>query len=266
MDLNINRHRIEIIYWFLCRPALYKQFGREFFSFMRRKNHPSLDKNEKAQKWCKTREITEQKALNQICADHEFEDIEIKYSSELANAIKTIQSKNFNWGGQGNISLNYNIANMLKASSILETGVAYGWSSLSFLLSLDERSIGQLTSIDMPFFGTKNEKDIGCVVPDHLRQRWALLRMADKDAIPKVLRKNHSIDLCHYDSDKSYNGKMWTLPRLWAHLRPGGILVCDDASDNLAFKDFSEQINVEPIVINTYDTQVIKHVGLLIKP
>ena len=76
------------------------------------------------------------KALNQICADHEFEDIEIKYSSELANAIKTIQSKNFNWGGQGNISLNYNIANMLKASSILETGVAYGWSSLSFLLSL----------------------------------------------------------------------------------------------------------------------------------
>ena len=99
---------------------------------MRRRNHPTLDKCEHALNWCKNREITEKEALNQICADHEFEDVEIKYSSELANAIKIIRSKKFNWGGQGNISLNYNIANMLKASSILETGVAYGWSSLSF--------------------------------------------------------------------------------------------------------------------------------------
>ena len=80
------------------------------------------------------------------------------------------------------------------------------------------------------------------------------------------LSKLNDIDLCHYDSDKSYNGKMWSLPRLWKHLRPGGILVCDDASDNLAFKDFSELINVKPIIIDAYDTKVFKHVGVLIKP
>ena len=266
MDFKINRHRVSILYWFLCRPTLYKQLVRELYSFIKRENHPSLDRSEDAHNWCENRAITEREVLSRICKDHEFQDIQIRNSLILEKATKIIESKRFDWGGQGNISLNYNLANALKAISILETGVAYGWSSLSFLLSLNERNIGNLTSIDMPFFGINNEQDIGCVIPSQLKDRWNLIRLADKDGIPKVFSKIHSIDLCHYDSDKSYNGKMWALPRLWKHLRPGGILVCDDASDNLAFKDFSETVNAEPMVINTFDTKAFKHVGLLIKP
>ena len=40
----------------------------------------------------------------------------------------------------------------------------------------------------------------------------------------------------------------------------------DDVSDNLAFKHFSEDVKVEPIVIKTFDTKVVKHVGVLVKP
>ena len=36
------------------------------------------------------------------------------------------------------------------------------------------------------------------------------------------------IDLCHYDSHKDYDARMWAYPRLWAALRSGGIFISDD--------------------------------------
>ena len=55
------------------------------------------------------------------------------------------------------------------------------------------------------------------------------------------------------------------LPKLWGILREGGILICDDISDNLAFKDFCEQQSIEPIIAKTFDSQVVKYVGIAVK-
>jgi hypothetical protein len=258
-------HRIKILIWFLKRPVLYKQFLREIYSFFKRDIHPTLNRSKEALKWCEQYAVDEPTAISRINPNWEFIDFNKEFPDLVKQAFEVINSFEFNWGGQGNLSLNYNIANHLKAKRILETGVAYGWSALSLLKSIYDQDEGKLISIDMPFWGTKYENKVGCVIPENFKDRWTLIRRPDRDSIPKVLKNNVQFDMCHYDSDKSYKGKCWALPRLWKCLRDGGILLCDDINDNLAFKDFCYKHNIKPIIAKTFDSQVVKYVGIAVK-
>ena len=46
-----------------------------------------------------------------------------------------------------------------------------------------------------------------------------------------------SIDLCHYDSDKSWWGRAYAF-LLWKALKPGGLFISDDIQDNMFFAEF----------------------------
>ena len=263
--MKITVHRLNIFLWFLSRPSLYKQFFRELLAFLKRNEHPTLSLTQESLTWCEKLALDEKSAVCKINPDWSLYEFEKEYHELVDNGFKIIQSFEFNWGGQGNLSLNYSLAHHLKATRIIETGVAYGWSSLSLLKALDVQKKGKLVSTDMPFWGTKHEKLIGCVVPENLKKFWTLIRRPDRDAIPNIIKSNLLFDLCHYDSDKSYAGKKWALPKLWGILREGGILICDDINDNLAFKDFCEQQSIEPIIAKTFDSQVVKYVGIAVK-
>ena len=58
---------------------------------------------------------------------------------------------------------------------------------------------------------------------------------------------------------------MWALPKLWRMIKKRGVLICDDINDNLAFKHFCENQNIDPIVVETFDSQIVKYVGIAIK-
>ena len=75
-----------------------------------------------------------------------------------------------------------------------------------------------------------------------------------------------TIDLCHYDSDKTYVGRMWAYDLLWDALEPGGFFVSDDIGDNDVFRVFAKSVAAEPIVVESerYDANV-KYVGVLRK-
>ena len=265
MDLKFNKHRAGICFWFVQRPSLYKQFCRELISFIKRKEHPTLAISKEAKHWCEKLAVDENHALKLISPSWKYLQFNEEFPSLVEDAFRIIKSLDCNWGGQGNISLNYNLANLFNAKHILETGVAYGWSSLSLLKSLDQRGTGSLISIDMPFWGTKYENQIGCVIPKKLHNRWQLIRLPDRDALPEILKSAKPFDLCHYDSDKSYDGKIWALPRIWNRINDQGLIICDDISDNLAFKDFCENFSLNPIIVKTYDSQVEKYVGIVVK-
>src|SRR5262249_43805840 len=102
----------------------------------------------------------------------------------------------------------------------------------------------------------------GVAVPDELRAGWTLIRQADRGALPLALQKVGSIDLCHYDSDKSYAGRRFAYPRLWRALRPGGYFISDDIGDNVAFHEFADEVAVQPTVVCTHE----KFVGVIRKP
>ncbi|MCP5115727.1 MAG: class I SAM-dependent methyltransferase, partial [bacterium] len=133
---------------------------------------------------------------------------------------------------------------------------------LAILLALQHRDEALLISTDRPYPRFGSEAHVGCVVPEALREKWRIIDRADRQALPRALKLMPEVDLCHYDSDKSYDGRMWASPRLWRALRPGGFFVSDDIEDNQAFRDFAAREGVEPLVVSWSG----HFVGVLVKP
>jgi predicted O-methyltransferase YrrM len=123
---------------------------------------------------------------------------------------------------------------------VVETGVAYGYSSFTVLSAMQRNGHGHLYSSDFPFFREHDpERLVGAMVPDHLRDEWTLLTQGDDANLPRILAAigDAPIDLLHYDSDKSYAGRRRALALLEPHLAPDGVLLMDDIEDNTLFRD-----------------------------
>ena len=138
-------------------------------------------------------------------------------------------------GGPAHVLL-HNICKYFQPKNVLET-VAYGGSTLSILSALKNNN-AQLISVDMPYPKMDNEDNVGCVVHPLLRSNWTLIRKPDIIGLPFALKKLGKIDLCHYDSDKSYRGRKWAQKKIWKSLNTNGIYIEDDINDNIAFKSF----------------------------
>lgn len=166
-------------------------------------------------------------------------------------------------GGPGDIDLLYAAVLLSGAQKVVETGVAYGWSSLALLAALEAQCKGTLTSVDMPYPKMNNEAWVGVAVPQRLRQRWTLVREPDRFGLSKAIALHGgTIDLCHYDSDKSYPGREYGYALMWHALTPGGVFISDDIQDNLAFRDFMARLNVPFAVTESQG----KYVGIARKP
>ena len=132
------------------------------------------------------------------------------------------------------------------------------WDDLKGRLTEDRRCFA--------FFHPKmnNEQFVGFIVPNELRALWKLYKLPDRKALKIIFKEIDSIDICHYDSDKSYRGRNWAYPLLWSKLRSGGIFISDDINDNMCFKEFSEALSLTPIIV--YLESENKYIGLLEKP
>ena len=126
----------------------------------------------------------------------------------LQDGIKKQSETSISMGGQANIHLLYNCVRLMKPKYVIETGVAYGWSSLAILKALYEIGYGNLISVDMPYPLKNNENYVGIVIPNYLKTKWKLIRKPDRPGIIEALNiANGKIDICHYDSDKSWWGR-----------------------------------------------------------
>lgn len=248
--------------WYVKRPHLYREAMRRVvrkLSFGQ--THSDSTRNE-AQAWCEENCMETRTYLRQLRAEDEFSPIEELFQSEFAEAEKRADNCPLRMGGAANLDLLYYLAEYCRATRVVETGVAGGWSSLALLLSLTHRPGARLISTDMPYPGVDNDRFVGQVVPDRLRSGWTLIRLPDRDGLPKALNQTPIIDMCHYDSDKSMEGRLWAYPRLWSAIRSGGVFVSDDVGDDVAFKQFAEEVGQTPVVIKFGN----KYVGVLIKP
>jgi hypothetical protein len=165
-------------------------------------------------------------------------------------------------GGPGYIELIYAAAKLSGARNAVETGVAYGWSSLALLAAMRERG-GHLVSVDRPYPAAGNEAFVGIAVPDEYRGNWRIVREPDRHGIRKAVGCfPRGIDIAHYDSDKSYRGRLYGYAVLWNALRPGGVFISDDIQDNMAFAAFVQARSVAYGVVETRG----KYAGIAIKP
>ncbi len=168
----------------------------------------------------------------------------------------------YKFGGGADQELLFNISKNKKIENILETGVANGWSTLSILLAIRKDKNKTLTSIDLPYPYKNSKKYIGSAIPKILKKKqWKLILGIDYEILIRFQKKKLKFDLIHYDSDKNYHSKTKSFNVIWNLLNDKGFLISDDVSDNSAFVDFAEYINVK-YYIYKFET---KHIGIIQK-
>ena len=254
--------KVKTAIWFINKPELYNQF----FQLVKSKIFTVDEKREEATEWCNNNFVSATKAFQLITGKLLPGTISDIFQSEFQEAKEIMSQFPDDRGGPGDMDLLYHLCEEKKITTVIETGVAYGWSSLAILLSLSTRSGTLLVSTDMPYAKMNGKDYVGCVVPNHLKRNWELIRLPDRQGLPKALNLSGKIGLCHYDSDKSYKGRLWAYPRLWEALIKGGLFISDDIGDNFAFKEFSDQIQRIPIIVKSdADKNISKYVGIIIK-
>lgn len=253
--------KLKTLLWFLARPALYSQLI--YLVRLRLNPHPKENTRKEAEEWCKSNSIGVKELLVKLFGLNkaQLEDPSAIYPEIFEKAREIEASLPVQMGYGGDINLIFSVARALRATKVVETGVAYGWSSLATLLAFNNNEDANLISTDMPYPKMNNEKYVGCVVPEELKKNWKLIRKPDRQGLPLALRELKSIDLCHYDSDKTFVGRKWAYPLLWKCLRKGGIFISDDIGDNIAFKEFCEDIDQEGYIMRFGN----KYIGLIVK-
>ncbi|MEM6630813.1 MAG: class I SAM-dependent methyltransferase [Bacteroidota bacterium] len=211
--------------------------------------------------WCNNNSTLRNEVFEKVLGKLDLKEVEALFPQIFEEAQKKADDCQIFMGGPGDLTLLYHLSKQSKTQYAIETGVAFGWSSLAILLGIKDQDSSKLISIDMPYVQGNNEPYVGSIVPEALRKNWTLLRQADRQGLPKALKMVPYLDLCHYDSDKSYYGRRWAYPKLWEALKTGGIFISDDIQDNWAFKEFCEDVNRKPQIVE-FDT---KYVGIIQK-
>lgn len=254
--------KLKTLLWFLQRPQLYPQMLRLASNKFKPWQARFENTSQESIAWCTPRALDSQAAYEKLTGQKAPTSIQIQFSGQLHDAEQRAQDCPVKMGGPGDLDLVHWLAEAIQATRVIETGVAYGWSSLAVLLSLQKRPGSRLVSTDMPYVSLNNEEYVGVVVPEALRSHWTIIRRADRQGLPLALAELPEIDLCHYDSDKSYAGRLWAYPLLWKALRPGGYFISDDICDNVGFRDFAAGLGLEPVIVKTHG----KFIGVIRKP
>lgn len=243
---------------YLKRPDLYPELGRKIIKNTVNRSNAFKGK-EKTNSWATERAVSQKEAVLKLFGI-DIDPFRTDYREALAAAEQKERACPVKMGGPGALELIYYACEFTNAKNVVETGVAYGWSSLASLLSLVKRE-GTLYSSDMPYLAQDGDQYVGYVVPEQLKKHWKLFRFADRESLPKIFSENQVFDVLHYDSDKSYSGRMWAYGELYQHLRKGGVFISDDIGDNSAYQDFCEKNNIETTVVE-YEG---KYIGVFIK-
>lgn len=250
--------KISTALWFATRPSFYPHAcalaARKFLP-----NRDGAREQHAAGEWAANRAVSVAEALCAIGIQGDPPSLDPALLDEgevLARRSKVTM------GGPGDLSLLHAAVALTGARTVIESGVAYGWSSLAILSALARNGGGRLLSVDMPYPKMGNEAFVGIVIPEHLRCNWTLLRKPDRNGLKHAIQlAGAPLDLVHYDSDKSYYGRMFAYPLIWDALRQGGVFISDDIQDNLGFAEFMEHKAVDFAVTESAG----KYVGICVK-
>jgi predicted O-methyltransferase YrrM len=232
--------------WYLRNPAFWRHgMALVVGKLTNARRHALL--RDQATAWAAERAVSAEEALTRLGvydpATGAFPAIP---DEVIREAEANVRSARVQMGGPADLELLYAAVVLATPKAAIETGVAYGWSSAIILAAMESNGTGRLVSVDMPYAKRNNEPWVGVAVAERLRHRWRLIRKPDRGGIGEAIAASGgAIDLCHYDSDKSYPGRMYAYPRLWAALRPGGLFISDDIQDNFGFRDFCARNSIE---------------------
>lgn len=151
--------------------------------------------------------------------------------------------------------------------TVVETGVARGFTTRVILEALAANRTGRLYSIDLPppLDQGRLTDETGAAVTDALKRRWTLIRGSSRRCLPELLRELGTIDMFVHDSRHTYRNISFELQLVWRVLHPGGFVLVDDIHGNEAFRDCVRAFGNPPAIVCSSDDGAGKF-GLIRKP
>jgi len=183
-------------------------------------------------------------------------ELESDLQTEYGNEVYTSDLHDRIEEGAGGAAYDilYFYTRYLEPETVIETGVAAGWSSRVITDGLYKNGEGKLYSNDLPYPKSTlrpSEDQIGILVDDEKRDVWELSIGPDRENLPEIVSSVDSVDLFHYDSDKSYEGREFALSTVRPKLHEDSVLIMDDIFDNTFFKEFVESRSIDYAVIQS---------------
>lgn len=227
--------------WYLKRPTMWGELGR---AVVQRVGGAAQDELAAATRRCSELAIPRAEVFERLS----IPEVDVTQLERYGAARRRLAEQGIHVAGAADTSVLYSACLALTPSTVLETGVAHGLSSLAILLAMEASGEGRLFSVDMPYRGSTDDSYVGQAVPAELRDRWTLYRLPDRRGLPRAIAAGGPFDIVHYDSDKTRAGREFAYPRMWAATRPGGLFLSDDVNDNGAFTEFAAAVGVEPLI------------------
>lgn len=230
--------------------------------------HPVLTaRRRSAERWARRRAVPTESLARSI--DEALWEETTAFASALEaehrDRFETLRSS-IRLGGGADFRLLYFLTRLTRPSVVVETGVAAGWSSAAVLAALARNGHGHLWSselvYDRPWLHDDYRSLVGMVVDPSLHERWTLLLDGDRENLPAILAQVGSIDLFHFDSDKSVAGRRFALGAIAPRLTPDAVTVVDDITDNLHFRDLTRADDVPFVVTGSRATVGVRWNGL----
>ena len=131
------KKKIKTTLWYISKPRYWVQY----YQLVKRKILGTRDRNyekDKAISWAKKHEVDYVNSWKEIGLKGEIINFDNKIlieANQLASNYKGLM------GGPGHVDFIYNAVKLLKAKYVIETGVAYGWSSLAILAGFSENKM-----------------------------------------------------------------------------------------------------------------------------
>jgi hypothetical protein len=143
----------------------------------------------------------------------------------------------------------YFLCKLLKPDKVVETGVAYGLSSMYILQALHENNKGTLYSIDSVFLPWQSKEMIGAAIPVHLRKNWKLISGPSSKKLKNLLNSLQMIDIFFHDSLHTSKNMRFEFEISWPFIKDKGFLLSDDISSNNAFYEFYARLKLKPKIL-----------------
>jgi predicted O-methyltransferase YrrM len=134
----------------------------------------------------------------------------------------------------------YAITRGIKPANVMETGVWRGLSSFFLLSALRDNEFGHLNSVDFPPMDPAIRVVVGEAVPANLRDRWTLNVGPAASTLPRVCDRVANLDFFIHDSEHTYRNMVFEFEEAWKILKPGGLILVDDADWNDSVPDFCD--------------------------
>jgi predicted O-methyltransferase YrrM len=153
----------------------------------------------------------------------------------------------------------YIVCRFLRPQHVVETGVASGVSSAAILQALADNGRGDLHSISLPESAQSDVdrealggQELGWLIPDSLRGRWALHRGYSRDVLPELLSELDVVNVFFHDSDHAFENVLFELSTVLPRLSVPGLIAVDDANFSYvceAFLSICKKSGSRPIFV-----------------